>query len=148
DDSDVQGNAALPSQMLDHFVVDGAENLRLGVEAHVADFIQKDRPTLGELQHTGLGGVSACKSTAFIAEQLALEQVVRNGGAINANQWPLAAPAVVVDEGCRQLLARARLSSDQDSAVRQCNFPEKVLDLPRRQTVTNHELAVGVAIQR
>ena len=53
------------------------------------------------------------KDALLVAEQLALQQVLRDGGAVEGQERRLGAGAVLVDRPGHQLLAGAALSGDQ-----------------------------------
>src|SRR5207344_1135249 len=60
-----------------------SQHFGLGLGAHVADFVEEDRPAVGllELPHLLLGG--AGERAFLVAEQLGLDQIFRNGGAVD-----------------------------------------------------------------
>src|SRR5512139_733804 len=63
--------------------LDHTEELRLRLERHVADLVEEQRSALRRLHQTRLVGDRAGERAASIAEELALEQVRRNRGAVD-----------------------------------------------------------------
>jgi hypothetical protein len=52
-----------------------------------------------------------------VSEQLALEQARGDGGAVDLDEGPVAAPAGIVDGAGSQLLSRAGLAQEEDRRV-------------------------------
>jgi hypothetical protein len=71
-----------------------------------------------ELEQAQALCVGAGERAALVAEQLALQQVLGYGAAVDGNEPRLAARAALVDGACHQFLARTRLAGDQDIDVR------------------------------
>ena len=94
-----------------------AQDLSLQGQRHVADFVEKQRAAIALLEaaHPRAGG--AGEGALFVAEELALEQMLRDGRAIDGDE-PLRAPlAVVVNGAGDELLARAALAGDHHRGV-------------------------------
>ena len=87
--------------------LEDAQELRLRVERHVADLVEEERPAVGELDEPGLVAVGAGERAAAVAEELALEEVVRDGGAVDRLERS-APPARAVKPARGDLLARCR----------------------------------------
>jgi hypothetical protein len=66
-----------------------AQELRLKLERQLANLVEKDRAAMCSLERAGATPVGSCKGTAFVAEQLGLDEVFVDG------------PAVDDDEGAR-----------------------------------------------
>ena len=87
------------------------------LQAHVADLVQEKRAAVGLLELSDLVFVRAGEDALAVAEQLALDQLLRNGGAVHLDEGLFGAQALGVDGVGHQLLARAALAVDQDAAV-------------------------------
>ncbi|OLB18888.1 MAG: hypothetical protein AUH12_01385 [Gemmatimonadetes bacterium 13_2_20CM_69_8] len=113
DHAHLHGERPLATESLDHAGLEHAQQLRLGLEAQVADLVQEQRAAVGELEatHPPLG--SARERTSLVAEHLRLDQVLRNGRAVDAHEALRRACALAVDRGGDELLARSRLAGDQ-----------------------------------
>ena len=81
-----------------------AEQLRLQVEAELADFVEEQRAVAGGANEAGVVAVGAGEGAAAVAEQLALEQVARDGGAVEGDERLAAARSE------KSWMARARIS--------------------------------------
>ena len=62
----------------DLLVLDGAEQLRLGRQRHLADLVEEDRPRAGGHEQPGVVAVGAGEGPPDVAEKLVLQQVVRD----------------------------------------------------------------------
>src|SRR5688572_14810098 len=94
-----------------------AQQLGLEVRRHLADLIEQQRPAFRHLEETDLVGCGARERPLLVAEQLTLDQVLRNRRAVDLDERALDAVRVVVNRVGDQLLARAVLALDQDVRV-------------------------------
>ena len=102
------GDEVLAAQTDDLAFLQGAEQLALQGELHFPDLIQKKRALMGQLEESRLApGVRAGEGSGLVAEQLAFQKTGRHGGAIEGDEGPLAAPAMVMDALGKQFLAGA-----------------------------------------
>src|SRR5262249_1342397 len=116
-----------------------AQQLRLEGERHVGDLVEEERPTGRglELADPALDGTR--ERAALVSEQLALEELVRDGGAVERNER--AVPRGVVVDGLRdELLARPRLALDEHGRLRRRDAPDDLVDLLHRRRPTDDEL--------
>ena len=98
-------------------LLQGAQDLGLHGERHVADLVQEQRAARRVAEGAGALGRGAGEGAAGVAEQLALEQVGGDRGAVDRDERPARAPAVLVDGARHQLLAGAGLAGDQHGGV-------------------------------
>ena len=90
------------------------EQLALHGQRKVADFVQKDGPSVGQLEGSCFGLMSPCKRPLFVPKQFTLNQRLRNGTAVHRHEW-LGGPRAPGMERLRhQLLAGPGLASHQD----------------------------------
>ena len=91
-----------------------AQELGLNGRAHLADFVEHQRALVRglELADLALGGTG--EGPLLVAEQLAGQQAPRQGGAVQADERPLAARTGKMDRPRDQLLADAALAANQD----------------------------------
>jgi hypothetical protein len=93
-----------------------AQQPRLQVEGHVADLVEKQRAAVGLLEAAAAHGLRAGEGAALVAEEFALEQVLRDRRGVDRDEGALAAEiaarAVAVQRARDQLLAGAALAGD------------------------------------
>ena len=100
-----------------------AQQLRLQVQRQLADLVEQQRPSVGLPRHAGVIAQGPREGAAPVAEQLGLEQLGRQRGAVDAHERPGGARPALVQRAREHLLAGACLAGDQD------------WHLARRQTV-------------
>src|SRR5271169_3437813 len=98
-------------------LVEGAQDFRLRLEAHVTDFIQEQGTAVGLLKLALFVGCRAGKRSGAVSKQLALNQVFGNSSAVYLDKHLVLAQALGVDGARHQLLARARLAVDEHASV-------------------------------
>ena len=98
---------------LERLLLEHAQHLGLGGRRHVADLVQEQRAPRALLELADAAAVGPGEGALLVAEQLALQQVLRDGGAVEGQERRLGARAVLVDRPGHQLLAGAALSGDQ-----------------------------------
>src|SRR4051812_39312966 len=64
-------------------VLEELQGLGLKAKIEFGDFVEEESAVLGAFDVTGLGGVSVCKSTFFVAKEFALEERSGNRGAVD-----------------------------------------------------------------
>ncbi len=117
EDADIdlhQLRAADPVELL---LLQRTQHLGLRAQAHVADLVQEQRPAVRLFELAPLHRGGAAEGALFMAEQLAFDQRFRNGGAIDGDEGPIGACAVLVNPPRHQFLAGPVLAADQDPAV-------------------------------
>lgn len=95
--------------------------------------------------------VGAGEGPAFVAEKLGLEKLLGYGGAVNPHQGLVAAAGELVDGVGQDLLAGARLASDQDRQVagrRLGRRPSEVLHLIGLAGVAVQGVAAAVQVSQ
>ena len=104
DDADVDGQRAGLAERRDFARLEEAEQLRLEVEAELADFVEEEGAVAGGADQAELVAVGAGEGAAAVAEQLAFEQVAGDGGAVERDERLLPARSE------KSWMARARIS--------------------------------------
>ena len=102
----------------------GPDELGLRPDVHLPDLVQEEGPGVGEeelalLVLQGVGRVALGR-----AEQLVLDDVVGDGGAVDLDEAVLPPAALLMDQPGGQLLARPALARDQDPAVGRGDPPD------------------------
>src|SRR5206468_9186894 len=106
------------SDGLDLAVLEDPQDLRLRLQAHVPDLVEEDRPAVGLYELAELVAAGPREGSLLVAEQLRLDQVLGDGGAVDTDEGSLAARTVPVDRSGDQLLANAALPCHQDAGAR------------------------------
>jgi hypothetical protein len=113
DDADVHFDRARRAQPLDLALLQDAKNLGLGLGAHVADFVQEDRPAIGHLELADLLLGGPREGAALVAEEFRLDQLFRNRRAIDLNETFAGAQTGAMNRACDQFLADTALSQNE-----------------------------------
>ena len=74
----------------------------------------------------------------LVSEELALDQVLGDGAAIEDHEGPLAARRLVVERPGDELLSRARLAGDHDGDVHRRDLLEEPENLSHPRRATDH----------
>ena len=97
--------------------LDHAQQPELHRRRHLADLVQEDRAAVRLLEQPAAVRRRAGERAARVAEELGLQQRLRQRPAVLGDEGPGAASAVVVDQPREELLARSRLPGQQDRRV-------------------------------
>ena len=116
-EAEVARDAALAADAGDALVLQRAQELGLDLQRQLADLVQEERASVGLLDLSGTGDHGPRERALLVAEQLALHQVGRQGGAVQLHERAPAARAEVVDGARHEVLARAALAVDEHGQV-------------------------------
>jgi hypothetical protein len=94
-----------------------AQELGLQRDRQVADLVEEQRAAVGRGERALAIAGGAGERAAHVAEQIALDQRVGGGAAVEHHERRVLARALVVDRPGRQLLAAAALAEEQDRRV-------------------------------
>ncbi len=94
-------------------VLDDAQHLGLELRVHVADLVEQQGAAVGLGEQPAAGRGGAGKGAANVAKELALEQLIRQRGAVDRHERRIAARPVNVDGARDELLAGSTLAADQ-----------------------------------
>src|SRR6185436_3593982 len=94
-----------------------AEELGLDVDGKLAHFVEKERAPLGVLERASPRGNGARERAALVAEELALDERVADGAAVDDVERLFRSLAREVDGAREHVLARARLALEQHGSV-------------------------------
>ncbi len=129
--------AADPLELL--FLQD-AQQLGLGLQTHVADFVQEQRAAVGRLELALAPRRRAGKGALLVAEQLALDQLARERRAVHRDKRRAGARTAEMDRVRHQLLAGARFAPDQHRHVGRRDFVDRLENPHHRARAANHVL--------
>src|SRR5690606_16772356 len=94
------------AQPLDLALLQDAQQLHLDRGGHLAHLVEEERAAVRPLEATLLARDGAGERAALVAEQLALEDRLRERRAVDRHERPRRARRVVVQRPRRELLAR------------------------------------------
>ncbi len=114
---DVHLNGGRAAQALEASGLDGAQDLRLQRHRQLTHFIQEQRAALGELEAARLALGGAGERAFLVAEQLGLEQRLRNRGAVDGDERRGHALAQGMKRAREQFLAGAAFALEQHGGV-------------------------------
>src|SRR5581483_11494935 len=117
DDPDVDLDGVAAADAPDLALLEGAEELRLHRGRHVADLVDEERAAMRALEEALAGLGRAREGALLVAEELGLEEAVRERGAVLAHERPGAARGELVDGARGELLPGPRLAADEHGEV-------------------------------
>src|SRR5579884_1186057 len=82
DHPDIDAGRLAGAEAAELVILEHLQKLGLKTEVHVADFVQKNGPAVGELEFSGIGLKGASEGAALVAEQLALDKLAWERGAV------------------------------------------------------------------
>src|SRR5690606_24248571 len=97
DEPEVHGSRLEPAEALHPALFEHPKELRLRGERHLAHFVEEHGAALRRLEETWLRRDGARERAALVAEELALEQRLRQRGAVQADEGCGAAASPLVD---------------------------------------------------
>src|SRR5580693_644264 len=118
DQPDVNLMRAVAAEPFKLLLLQDAQQFRLKFQRDVADFVQKKRALVHQLETPHFLSNCAGKGAFLMAEQLALEQPKRNRRAVQLHKSAFTARAQIVYCASDQLLAGSRLAEDQHARIR------------------------------
>src|SRR5207244_5825946 len=86
DEADVDADGGVAPDALDLLLLARAEQLRLGVERHVADFVEEQRAAVRGLELPLPPGDRARECAPLVAEELALDELLAEGRAVHLEE--------------------------------------------------------------
>src|SRR5271166_4289681 len=111
-DSNVHGDRLIAADALDFAFFEHAQQFRLHVQRHVADLIEEDRALIGLLELADVAPRGAGERSFLVAEEFRFDELGRNGGAVESNEWSGGAGAFFMDGARDQFLSGSSLAQD------------------------------------
>ena len=105
DDARIDRDRRAAADPLDHPLLKEPQQFHLQRQRNVADFVEKQRPALRQLDLAGRSFDRSGKGAALIAEQLGFQQVFRNCRAVDGDELAFAARRFLVHRAGQQFLA-------------------------------------------
>ena len=145
DQPDVDLGVAVVADAPELLRLQHAQDLHLQRERHLADLVEEQRPAVGrrEQAFAVLGGVG--EGALDVAEQLVLEQALRDGGAVDHHERALVALRQVVDGARDQLLAGAALAVDRDGDVGRRHHGDALVEVLDPRGAADDDVALARA---
>ena len=117
DDAGVRGQRLVRAHAVVCPLLQDAQELGLQVERHFADLVEQERAAFGLLESSSAIRDGAGKRSAHVSEEFALQQCLRDGGAIHRDERGRSSVAVGVDGSGDEFLARPALAREQHGDV-------------------------------
>ena len=87
DDADIDGNRSIGSDTLDGAFGEGSEEFHLGSGVNFADFVEEERSAVCLLESPDASLRGAGEGAFFVAEELAFEELGREGRAVDRDKF-------------------------------------------------------------
>jgi hypothetical protein len=117
DDTHVHVKGLRPTDALELFLLQGAQDLGLQRQRQIADLVEKERPAMRQLEAARLALDGAGEGAFLVPEQLGFEKRLRDGGAIDGDERAVVAWAERVQRPGEQLFSRAAFTLEQDRRI-------------------------------
>ena len=131
----------LPSRSIWPFL-QHAEQLRLELERQLPDLVEQNRSAVRQLETADLRRMRAGERAALAAEELALDEVRRQRGAVDDDERTGAAHAPAVNGAREQLFARARFAGQQHCGVGRRHLVDAEHHVAKRIAVADDRVAI------
>ena len=116
------------------------KHLALHARRHVADFIEEERAAGALLEFPDPRAVGSCKCSFLMAEELALQQRLRNRRAIDRQERRRVIAGCVLDRLGHQFFARAAFTQNQYVDLLRRHATDGLVYLLHRRTIADHRL--------
>src|SRR4029450_13510855 len=115
DDANIHRLLGSTTQASELALLQNTQKFHLGLRRHLADLIEKQSSPIRELKAslTPIGGTG--KRPFLVAENLALEQRLRNRRVVDRHEWKGCPRAELVDGLSNELRARSGVGGDEDA---------------------------------
>ena len=110
-------DAAVASQGFDPLLLQHPQHLGLGAQAHIADLVQENRAPVGLLELADLIVGGAGEGSPPVAEELAFDQLVGDGGAVHFHQRLSGPQRAGMQSARHQFFPGAALPVDEHAPV-------------------------------
>ena len=116
----------------DFVLLQHAEELGLQGKGKLADFIEKDRSSIGRAEHAQHRLLGARERAANVAEELAFEKTLADTRAIDRDKGPVGPLTLGKKPPGNQLLPRTAFTFNQNAAVGGCHLVNKLQHITNR----------------
>ena len=115
-----------------------AKKQRLHPQAHLSDFVHEDRAAVGLFEQAAFVAVRVGEAAADMAEELGLEQRLRDARAVQGDQPPVRSPAALVNKLGDNLFAHSAFAGNQDFGVGRTGEPDFLVNQKPFLADTDH----------
>src|SRR3569833_1102469 len=145
DDAYVDLDRSLAADAVELAIGEHAQQTRLALGRHVADFIEKLSAAVRLLETAAARGGGAGEGAALVAEQFRFQQIARYRRGVEGNEGLIGARTVAMQRARHQFFTRAGFAVDEHGDVRARQAPDGAEDNQQNQrhTKENGGLAVG-----
>src|SRR5208337_2243598 len=140
DAAEVNLDGMRAADALDFAFLEDTQQIGLGFQADVADFIEKDGAALGNFKTALLAVLRAGKRAFFMAEKLAFEERFRQRAAMDHHQRIVVAGAGRMDRAGAEFLAGAAFAGNQNGGVGGANRLDSFKDANHRGALSHNFL--------
>ena len=126
DDSHVDLDRLHPAQAHEVAFLDDAQQLRLGLERHVADLVEEDAAAIGEIEEPLLRIDRSGERAFHVPEERRLEEVRRQVAGVDGDERAVRARGIGVNRARDQLLAGAALALDENRRTARRRLDDQV----------------------
>ena len=121
-------------------VLQHAEKFHLELRAHFADFIEKDRTLVGELEATGARRERSGEGSLYMTKEFTLEQLFGDGAAVHGHQTLGMAPGEVMQGTRNEFFAGTTLARHQDGGLGGADLANQRKDALHRRVGSDDSL--------
>src|SRR5215813_4402100 len=126
------------AQAVINALLQNPQELRLKLDWHLGDFVQKQTSAVGPADQAGLIHSCPGESALNVPEQLRLDELLWKRRAVDLHEWFSGSQALIVNRVCDQLLAGAGFSDDQHVRVGVGNAVDHLVDVLHRLAAANY----------
>jgi hypothetical protein len=128
DETDVGVDDLLAPDRRELAVLQHVQKLGLESERHLADLVEHQRPAVGCLELPRLLTVRAREGALLVSEELGLQQLTRQRGAIHLEELLACTGRRPVQRVGHHFLAHAALATEQHGGVGRSNLRDEIAD--------------------
>src|SRR5229473_337957 len=135
DDADIDVDRLVRAHRLEALFLENTQHFGLRAQAHVADFVEEKRAPIRLLEFSHFVLAGAGEAALGVPEELGLDQLLGNGGAIHFDERLSAAQARGVQRAGHQFFSRSAFSVNQDASVGGSGERDLLAQSPDRHAV-------------
>ena len=135
DDAHVDRRRRVRADPLHRACLQEAKHFCLQRQVHLANFVEKERASVRLYSRTLARRRSAGEGPFLVAEDLAFQQIARDGGTVDGNERPVAPLAELVKRLGAQFLSGATLARDENGGLRRRRALKDAVDGLHRERV-------------
>ena len=142
DDANIYLNGLIAADALEGAGLEHAQDFGLRCQGHIADLVEKHRSVIALLKFANALRAGAGERASLVTKKFALQQILRDGGAVNCDKGLVCAFAVVIDGASNQFLASTAFAGDQGGGLGSGKLADELKDLLHFLTSSNNPYIV------